>query len=298
MNKIVFLSAVYPGAEPFLSDFLTSLSEQEDKHFDTVLVNDGLGGLARFTAAHPDLAVREVKIPQPATTALVREEGLRHVLEQKYEMIVFGDCDDRFQSNRIGQSRLSLGSYDMVVNDIDLMDSRNTITKRHYLSERFKNGATLTLDSVMDKNCFGMSNTAIHARCLRAIPLHAELIAVDWYLFSRLLLNGARAVFNNETTTFYRQHGGNTIGLDTMSDEKIATGIQTKLVHYREMAKVNDRYLPFFNGMMALQTKLTQNKTFKEGYYRQTREEHIKNPLWWENIRPLKDIQHDPVISQ
>ena len=58
-----------------------------------------------------------------------------------------------------------------------------------------------------------MSNTAINLKKLTKVFFDDKIIAVDWYFFKRLLEKGLKAIFTNETITYYRQHEKNTIGL-------------------------------------------------------------------------------------
>ena len=47
-NDTAIFSVSYLGVEPYISDFLQSLSKQTDKDFVLFLLNDGLSDIERF----------------------------------------------------------------------------------------------------------------------------------------------------------------------------------------------------------------------------------------------------------
>ena len=287
MNKVAFLSTVYPGADTYLDDFFKSLVTQDYKHFDVIILNDGLDNFEKYSSLYKTLNIHEIKYTD--TPAKIREKGLKYTIENKYDVIIFGDCDDYFKNNRLSESIRCLEAYDVVVNDFDLLSNDNKIITPNYLSNRLNDNQEILLDYVLDKNCFGLSNTAINAKFLRSICFDSNLIAVDWYLFSFLLLRGIRAVFTNNTGTYYRQYEGNAIGISSLDDSKILKGIEAKLIHYREMAKLSDEFLPLYESFYNLRNAISKNNGFKESYLEQIRNREIVSPLWWENIKLLNE---------
>ena len=141
-----------------------------------------------------------------------REAGINYCIDQKYEVLIFGDSDDYFKDNRVEKSLEILKKSDVVVNDLTLFDN-NGIYEKKYLSNRLKNLDTIDLKFIKDKNIFGLSNTAIKLKKIKKVSFNDKIVAVDWYFFEKILKEGLRAIFTNETESFYRQHENNTIGL-------------------------------------------------------------------------------------
>ena len=72
---------------------------------------------------------------------------------------------------------------------------------------------------IKDKNIFGMSNTAIKLKNISKVIFDDNIIPIDWFFFRAILKQGLKALFTNETETFYRQHKNNTVGLRVKNDK-------------------------------------------------------------------------------
>lgn len=253
----------------YLKEMLDSLAGQSFTDFDLIVVNDGFAEFEALKKAYTHkLNVFELEgVPNPAKN---REIGVSYCIEKGYDFLIFGDSDDTFSSNRIQVSLERLQEFDIVVNDLTLFNT-NGVLEEHYLSNRVKNDEQIVFDFVRNKNLFGLSNTAIRLRGLKPLDLPEDLIAVDWYLFSILLLQSRIAVFTNETATNYRQYDGNLIGLKKLSQESFLRGLKVKQKHYQALKKITDkvdeeclRYCHYnvnFNGKV-----------------------EVTYPLWWELI--------------
>jgi len=286
VNETAFISAVYPGVEEYLGDFLTSLAAQDYKSFDVIIVNDGLEDCEEKLSLHYDLNIRTVSAD--GTPAQVRKEGIRYLCENDYKTVIFGDSDDYFAPNRIGKLLSCLGTNDVVLNELTLVDKKKNVIEKHYLSERLKDGQSVPFCYIRNKNCFGFSNTATRVSLLKDIPIPKDLIAVDWYIFSYLLTIGARAVFTSATETFYRQYSNNTIGIGALDERKILTGIRVKAVHYHALSKEYSEFAKLAEMFASLENILLSDKEKLSNYCSRIHGLNLVNPLWWENIQIFK----------
>jgi glycosyltransferase involved in cell wall biosynthesis len=210
-NKVSFLTTVFPMNERYIYDFFDSLINQTYKNFDIVVINDGYEKFDRIkNEYHHNLNIIEVKYSD--TPAKNREYGINYCIDQKYDFLIFGDSDDYFQKNRVKKSLEFLKKTDVVVNDLSLFNI-DGVFKEKYISHRINNLENINLEFIKDKNIFGMSNTAINLKKLTKVFFDDKIVAVDWYFFKGLLEKGLKAIFTNETITYYRQHEKNTIGL-------------------------------------------------------------------------------------
>ena len=216
-NKVAVLGVVFPKVKRFLGDYFRSLEKQAFKDFDVVIINDGIKDFAKLARGY-DLNIIEIRGGRGI--AKNRELGINLVKKKGYKYLVFTDADDFFAKNRIKESLRLLKNCDIVVNDLTTVNIKGRIIKKSYISNRINNNAVIDYAFIRDKNIFGFSNTAIRANCIRKkITLDKNLVAVDWYLFSRLLKQGRKAVFTNKTSTFYRLYGGNLIGLESKASD-------------------------------------------------------------------------------
>ncbi len=216
-NKIAFLTTIFPTQEDFLYKFLNSLQNQTYKNFDLICVNDGYKNFDKIINKFND-NINIVEIKSSNTPAKNREKGINYCIDHKYEILIFGDSDDWFKNNRIEISLKYLIDNDIVVNDLSLFNEHG-IYEEKYISNRLNNLEIIDKNFISDKNIFGMTNTAIKLKDISHVIFEDSLIAVDWYFFKLLLNNDLKAIFTNETISFYRQHKNNTIGLNIIDNE-------------------------------------------------------------------------------
>lgn len=283
MNKVAFFTVVFPGVERYLDDFLSSLSRQSMKDFDLFIFNDGLALPDHYLKSHIDGLNYNI-ITVKGSPAKIREQGINSLIEHKYEKIIFGDSDDYFSQERVEKSVDLLSFYDVVVNELCLVTHDGELIESNYLSNRLKDNQLVDLPYILEKNVFGLSNSAINTRNLEKVSLPDYTVAVDWFLFSCILRLGRKAVFTKSATTYYRQHGSNTIGIQKFSRDQLLRGVQVKSRHYKALAEIDDQYLLLRNSFEKLEQQLDVCPESLELLYQTTLEKDIKNPLWWEQI--------------
>lgn len=214
-KKIAFLTTIFPMKEKYLDDFFTSLLNQTYKVFDVIVVNDGFQSFEEIQVKYSQLNIIELKYSN--TIAKNREYGINYVVENNYDILIFGDSDDYFTQNRVSKSLELLKNNDIVVNDLSLFDDESIYVKK-YISNRIKNNTLIDFDFIKDKNIFGLSNTALNVAILDNVYFEDDLVAVDWFLYKKLLKSKNSAIFTNEIETYYRQYENNTVGLNTVND--------------------------------------------------------------------------------
>lgn len=288
LKKIAFFSVVFPSIEKHLDDFFGSLTEQTCKDFDLYLINDGLKDIGRFKIKYTGLNIYEIALN--GTPSKIRETGIDIVSNKGYEAIIFGDADDYFAKNRVEKSVELLERYDIVVNDLNIVDENGSLLEEHYLSKRIEPGSVINLGFIKDKNVFGFSNTAIKRNAFNKVKFNRDLIAVDWFFFSYLLYKGLAAVFTDETVTNYRQHRLNLVGIGKRNEESILKGIRVKLLQYEEMSKIDPEYMQLKEALGAILRKIEKDDGFREFYLTKIKNTAIKNPLWWEDVKTSEDL--------
>jgi glycosyltransferase involved in cell wall biosynthesis len=267
--KTAFLTTIFSTEEQYLYDFFDSLQNQTNTNFDVVVINDGYKDFEKIKTAYKQ-SLNILEYQYSNTPAKNREYGINYCIENCYDVLVFGDIDDFFAENRVEKSIEFLAWNDIVVNDLSLFD-QDGVYEKMYISKRIENRTHINVDFIKDKNIFGLSNTAILLKDIKKIEISDDLIAADWYLFTLFLLKNKKAIFTNETETFYRQHKDNIVGMKKLSKEALQRGIDVKSKHYRQFANVTN----FFDKeLLRVENK---NMSFDN-------KKEIKNPLWWELI--------------
>ncbi len=283
-GRLAFMSVVFPGIEPFLPDYFASLvGQQESSQFDIVLVNDGIADLDPYLPSWP-AAIRVIDgCGHPAENRLL---GFQFLVSNGYDLVVFGDADDFFAPNRVALSRQLLHHYDIVVNDVDLVDQQGQVIELRYFSHRLSDKSQIDFSYLSDKNICGLSNTAIRVSWLDDVVLEEDIIAADWALFTALLGRGARAIFTSKTTTAYRQHGANCIGLGGSPDEScISLGIGVKIQQYSFLERQGYRYAgKQKNECEQLRHCFDEDPDFRRWYVMWVKNHRQDHTLWWEEI--------------
>ena len=210
MKNVAFLTTIFPMKEQFLNDFFDSLSRQTYDKFDVIVVNDGYDNFYDVKIKYQNLSI--IELPYSDTPAKNREYGINYCIDNKFDILIFGDSDDYFSNNRITKSVKLLSDHEIVVNDLTTFD-KTGIIQHKYISTRVKNNSIINYSFIKDKNIFGMSNTAINLNILDKVKFDDSLVAVDWLMFKDLLKLGHKAIFTNEIISYYRQYSDNTIGL-------------------------------------------------------------------------------------
>ena len=133
--RIAFLTTIFPMKEDYLLDFFNSLDKQTHKTFDVIVVNDAYLNFAKIKAAYKNLEI--IELPYSDSPIKNREHGVNYVLQNNYDIIVFGDSDDYFEDNRIEICISKLDQHDIVVNDLTLFGQDGIYSEKEAKEMKF-----------------------------------------------------------------------------------------------------------------------------------------------------------------
>jgi len=278
-NSIAFSTTLFPMEESFVLDFFSSLDKQSFSSFDLIILNDGFGCLDNYRALYPRLNIVELNYSD--TPSRNREYSINYIKESGYEAVIFGDSDDKFDSNRISKSLELLKDYDVVVNDVSLFNT-DKIFSTKYMSNRMDNNMMVDLNYIRDKNIMGLSNTAVKLSVIDNVEFNEDLVAWDWYFFSNLLQNNIKAIFTSDVVTFYRQHQLNIAGLGIFSEDSIKKTLSVKRKHYKLMSAFDSYYDKLFQENECVFDLIKDTNRLKQLLLKN--QESLTFPLWWELI--------------
>ncbi len=288
MNTAIF-SVFYPDAEPYISDFLDSLSRQTDKDFILFLINDGCHDIGRFLG-RINLPVKVLQ--KTGHPAALRKAGIQWVVSEGVERIVFADADDYFTDNHIEVSKKMMVEHDVVCNEI-LLTGQKIPQPVPMLGRLFQDGMEITAKDIMNGNCLGLSNSSIKVDKIPALmsQMPDDIIAFDWTFFTLCLLAGANAIFTNNTQTYYRQHGNNIASPCSFSEEQILRGVKVKRDHYNFLSKHYDGYIHLSKEFEKLYSQLQSDALLKNHYCKAIRMNATDVSIWWEAIKILEGLE-------
>ncbi|HEP0307585.1 NeuD/PglB/VioB family sugar acetyltransferase [Providencia rettgeri] len=277
-GKVAFLTTIYPINEIFVHEFMQSLSQQTYTHFDLIIINDGFENLSSFKLLYPKINI--IELNSHNNIAKNRSALINYAKNNNYEILIFGDIDDKFKSNRVELSIKKLNEFDIIVNELTSFSGKS-ILREKIISSRIKNNLTININYILDKNILGLSNTAIKIK--NDININTEfdenLIAVDWFFFSNLLLNGYTCIFTNETETYYRQHESNITGANTLTLTSLIKTLLIKKKHYEQMALINPNL--YNERLIATNALIDKVKDAENANVIIEKNKYI-SPLWWE----------------
>ena len=220
------MTFIYPGSETYLSAFIESLNNQDTNDFDLLIFNDGMNNPEFYIGKYK----RMYRIIDCCKSIVEnRLFALFYCKKHNYTSIIFGDSDDFFDRNRVSKINEKLKTIDIVVNDLTVVSKDGLTLIENYFSQRLTNLQIIDYSDIEEKNFLGFSNTAINTNIFDDSFFEVKnVIAVDWYIFSVLLKNGATALFCNETISYYRQHENNIAGLDGKKSQEYIAQVRNK----------------------------------------------------------------------
>ena len=267
--RIAILSVFFPEIETYINDFLNSLRNQTYKEFDLIIFDDCLENIGLYTKSFSDLrihVIRELNL----TPIDIRFELLKHCQNNDYDIAMFADADDYFSNNKIEISCKQLVENDIIVHDLNTIDSIGNVINSCYLSNRLTSGQNIKPEMIIHSNFMGLGNCVFKVECIPLIPRVKNLVAFDWYFFTIMLRMGYKCIFTNDIQTYYRMHDGNTIGINDISTEKIKTTIKVKRLHYSALKNLYPIYSDLADRFQSDKFHIDSD---------------INYPFWWEQVK-------------
>ena len=279
MTDTVFVSFVYPSCEKYLPSMFNSLDQQDDNNFDVVLFNDGLRGVEGICKANLRKPVRV--IPLSGNIPNIRTKGLKILQGLGYENIIFGDADDAFLSNRISVSKKLLENNSLVVNDIDVINSASKAVIPNYFQKRLAANKSFSCDAIFTFNFIGFTNSSIKASLISELDFPVDLVAIDWALFTKIMLRGVDGFFTNHTNSSYFIHDHSHYNIASPTLDVVLYQAEVRLKHYKYLCESGESFAEEFRQSRLMvehlksELSLYQNDgdiSFKV----------VDNPFWWE----------------
>lgn len=205
-KKIALCSTFYPGVEPFLRNWYTSVLQQTDRDYQLWIALDGIGVDRAVTALGkiPDSVVW-ITAEKGETPAAIRQRLLSQVVEE-FDSVVLVDSDDILHPGRIAAARHGLCRSELVGCALRLVDQQGgDLGKELNLPPQISPNVILPRHNV-----FGLSNTAWRSSLLKkCLPVPSTAVIVDWFLATRAWLLGASLYFDQSVCMDYRQYASN-----------------------------------------------------------------------------------------
>jgi hypothetical protein len=294
-NNALLIGVVYPKIQKYLEDYCKSIKSQDINRFDILILNDGFIG--EFPLKNKKITIIDIK--NDLTPAEIRMLGIKYAIENDCKYIIFSDTDDYFSSNRISVSINKLGKYDFVFNELYLINEKKDVIQKSYYNNILKKIEYINYLEIINKNLFGLGNTAVKVNRLKDLFIPKEIIAVDWWIFSILLLNKCKCGYIKNAITYYRQHTNNFVGINKKLYKTILhKGVEVKQIHYKnlliycedhKMKKATKIYSKKLEEINTL-NKYIKNVNFCERYIKIINKNYKEiYSGWWSDILPINE---------
>lgn len=278
--KISLVIYVYPGVEKFLSDLITSINNQSIKEFDVIIFNDNVNNL---NVLFKNIEIHYSVFDVTGSINQNRFNSLSILRNIKVEYIIFQDADDFMAENRIEENLKALRNYDLVVNDLSLVNENSQVLEKSYWTKRLGGNFEFNEIFLRDKNIVGLGNTSIKKSLLidPRLSFSALPLAFDWFLFYQIIkLNNLKALFINTTVTYYRQHEDNIAGIKKLDFTRLKHILNVKNAHYNALSSIGFDFKKELYHLNQIQIDLIDLLKFNSDI------ENL-NLLWWEETNNL-----------
>jgi len=296
-KKIIIGTVVFPQIERFLQDFIFSINNQTYKSFKLVIFNDGYDtNLLTEMVFKIDKGIKTkiLNVSSGYTPSEIRKRLIDYCIENDYEILIFADSDDTFSKNRVERIIENINDeFSIIYNDLYVLG-----TKEDYFNYGLPE-KVLDINQILNSNFLGLSNSALNLKKLRGIlanfKISKDIIAFDWFLFSFLIMNGAKAKRIDNAYTNYRIYDNNTAGeKKNFDEERLCRGIKIKEAHYKYMRELFPNiYGDYHTKLLKFKEKIS-NRKYRDLYIECINKKTYR--FWWENIADdeiIKRIEGD-----
>ncbi|GAI25326.1 unnamed protein product, partial [marine sediment metagenome] len=151
---------------------------------------------------------------------------------------------------------------------------------------------------IIDKNIIGFGNSGVKVKKLDNLYIPKEILAVDWWIYSILLLNSCKGRYISKAINYYRQHENNLGTSTNLNKNKLLNGVRLKQIHYENLLtycknhKIKEATKIYYKKLGEINEldKYIQNDSFCRRYIEVINKNfsEIYNG-WWSEILPISE---------
>ena len=233
-DRLALYTTWYPGVEPYLPAWWSSVHAQTDQDFDLWIGLDGIDPDELSARVSLPLAASWIIASPNATPSQIRQHAIAR-LTDSYDALVFVDSDDWLLPDRVETARAALASHDVSACALKIVDGAGRDLGLVFGPE----GEVDWSEFLSRYNVFGLSNTAYRSEILRRLPkAPPDCVAFDWHLVTHALCGGASLHFDETPRMAYRQSGHNLARVvRPFAPADIEQATKIVLSHYRALTE-------------------------------------------------------------
>ncbi len=298
-KKIIYSTVIYqcPEFEVFIDDYLKSVFTQTDHDFELMLVVDNADRQQVRSKVDEqniiDIPVHIFYGEKHSSPILLRLTLIEKAYDLEADILIFSDFDESVAPNRIEEVRNKINGYDFAFNDFYIVDNKlNKVDEDSFFQTRRIPEAVNDWQQIKSCNYIGFGSLAINLASFnyRNFDVPGNIKALDWFLASKVLMEGGKGVKLDCTYANYRQHDNSFVGFDfKLTERKLIQGINIKKSHYDYFRKYNSNYEELYREILELESYIKE--VGKEKYIEIVNSKFDTTKFtWWENIKTKKEI--------
>lgn len=224
MKTVSICSSFYESGRRYLDDCMNSIIaaiSATDCRVHMIVAIDNLENPEQTLAPYAQ-SLEITLVPTPAGTSI---SGVRNRLFEKARLdtsvfLIFLDMDDVLAPEGIRLHLECLERADISYGDMELIDCEGQPLPGSLYANASIPEQVSSVDALLQRNFFGLSNTAIRRAVLDKLPgmVPEHLIATDWWFYTALINAGCTACKTSAPVGSYRQHGFNILGSNPAAD--------------------------------------------------------------------------------
>ncbi|MBO6783119.1 MAG: hypothetical protein JJ899_07595 [Alphaproteobacteria bacterium] len=241
MTTFAVCTTLYEAARAFLPAYMAGLrqaSAGEDVSL-IVVVDDLSEPAAVLSELGAICPVSAVYAAEGETPARIRRRLFAEAIVSSADILIFVDMDDVLAPDAPGLYAYAVENAQFAYGDMNLIDATGQVLGRRFFDDAHVPWRIEGVETLLDRNFLGLSNTAIRRDAMpdAAFSVPDDVIAVDWWLFTTLLMTGCKGQRVPQAVSDYRTYGANTLGAGGLSS-------RADLLRFLEIARRHYQAFP------------------------------------------------------
>lgn len=227
---------LYPNTDIYIDKFINRINLLSYEKEITIIFFDDKSGISQKKLSN--LKYPYEFIENSGSLNFTRYNSFKILKDKNINNIYFQDIDDLFSIDRFKILEEKLLEYDIVCNDLDILDISGKIVYSNFWKKRLGSSFVFNSDFIQNKNIIGLGNTGMKRELLNTETLFSDKpIAYDWFFFYQLLKkNNINTLFTSDCKTYYLQHDANTAGINKpLTSNRITYIKKVKELHYKTL---------------------------------------------------------------
>ena len=301
MKKIIYTTVIYPckNFNSQIRDYLNSVNSQTNKSFKLLLILDRISkkDISNYLKLYlcSNIKIKIFESFDNLNPIELRKKQINLSYKYKADILIFSDFDDVVQNNRVEKILKYINNYDFVFNDFHISDqSLNKIYEQSFFARRKIPKIISDFKKILHFNYIGYGSLAINLNSFdyNKLFIPKNILALDWYIVSKVLFYGGKGAAVYETCNYYRQHKNSLVGFNfKLNLRKLKFALKVKTLHYFHLKRLHHVFNDSYNIMIKL-TKYIKKYGKKKYINIINSNFDTSNFCWWENIKSVSELEN------